>query len=56
MAGKRKTAFDYYLDDWLKDDEFAREYAGARAEIDAIDSSQRAIMRMINFLMSAQQL
>lgn len=37
MAGKRKTAFDRYLDERLKDDEFAREYAEARAEINTID-------------------
>ncbi len=43
MDGKRKTAFDRYLDERLKDDEFAREYAGARAEIDAIDQIMRLL-------------
>jgi len=43
MAGKRKTAFDRYLDERLKDDEFAREYADARAEINAIDQIMRLL-------------
>ena len=43
MAGKRKTAFDRYLDEKLKDEEFAREYAEARAEITTIDQIIRLL-------------
>ena len=44
MAGKRRTAFDMYLEERMKDPEFAREYAEARAEIDNIDR----IIRMLD--------
>ena len=43
MANKRKTAFDRYLDERMKDREFSREYADARAEIDAIDRIIRTL-------------
>jgi DNA-binding phage protein len=43
MAGRRKTAFDRYLDERLKDKEFAREYAEARAEITTIDQIIRLL-------------
>ena len=43
MAGKRKTAFDRYLDERLRDKEFAREYTEARAEINTIDQIIRLL-------------
>ncbi len=37
MADKKRTAFDKYFDERMKDEEFALEYAAASAEIDTID-------------------
>jgi len=37
MANKKRTAFDKYFDERIKDNEFAREYATASAEINTID-------------------
>lgn len=37
MPSKRKTAFDRYLNERLTDEEFARDYSEAQAEINTID-------------------
>ncbi len=43
MARKAKTGFDGYFDGRMKEPAFAAEYAGSRAEIDAIDALIRAL-------------
>ena len=43
MAAKKKTGFDKYFDERMKDEEFAREYEVASAEIDSIDRLIRAL-------------
>ena len=43
MPNKRKTAFDRYLNDRLKDKEFAHEYSEAQTEINSIDQIIRLL-------------
>lgn len=43
MVHQRKTGFDKFFDEQMEDPRFARGYAQARAEIDAIDQIIRAL-------------
>lgn len=43
MARRRKTGFDKYFAEQMKDAEFARDYEGARREIDSVDALVRAL-------------
>lgn len=43
MAARKKTGFDKYFDERMRDAGFARAYTDARAEIDAIDRIIQAL-------------
>jgi DNA-binding phage protein len=43
MSSRRKTGFDKFFDEQMKDPAFAAGYAEARAEIDAVDRIMRAL-------------
>jgi ribosome-binding protein aMBF1 (putative translation factor) len=40
---QKKTGFDKFLDEQMKSPSFAKSYAEARAEVDAIDAMVRAL-------------
>lgn len=43
MARSKKTGFDKFLDEQLRNPQFAKKYARARSEIDAVDRIVRAL-------------
>jgi DNA-binding phage protein len=43
MAARRKTGFDKFFDEQVRNPRFAKAYAKARAEVDAVDRIVRAL-------------